>query len=316
MRHLDAADHFDDGRIVMREKAALARVERGDALFLLVGEPEVEHIDILLDAFPVHRLRNADDAAVEQVAKRHLSGGLAVRKTDLIEHRVLEKVVAALGERAPALRLHAVLLHHLDVVEALAERVDLDLIDVRNDFCVHGQISEAVGHEVCHADRADAPGFAEFLHGAPAAVVVAERLMDQVEVKIIKAEPLQGLLESALAALVAGVADPDLRRDEKLLAGHAALFDGAANGFFVAVDRCRVDKAVAGGERIEHRLLAFGGIRDLIDAEAEKGHPDAVRKLCVFHLESPLYQGAAKPGLQRSFDADHFMRRASSGIAL
>ena len=69
------------------------------------------------------------------------------------QRRVGEQVVAAFGERAPGLDLHAVLAHQLLVGGALEERVALDLVDGRGDLVVLDQIDEPVGVEVRDADR-------------------------------------------------------------------------------------------------------------------------------------------------------------------
>ena len=51
--------------------------------------------------------------------------------------------------------------------------------------------------------------------------------------------------------------------------------DRSADGFLVPVGRGGVEQAVAGRERVGHRLLGLLG-GDLVDAEAEHRHLDAV----------------------------------------
>ena len=71
-----------------------------------------------------------------------------MRVADLAQQRVGEQVVPALGERAPGLDLHPVLAHELLVGRALEERVRLDLVDRRGDLVVVDQVDEPVGVEV------------------------------------------------------------------------------------------------------------------------------------------------------------------------
>ena len=102
-----------------------------------------------------------------------------------------EQVVAAFGERPPGLDLDAALAHQLLVGGPLEERVALDLVDGRRDLVVVDQVDEPVGVEVRDADRADQAVAVQLLHRAPGAVVVAERLVDQVQVEVVEPEPLR-----------------------------------------------------------------------------------------------------------------------------
>ena len=74
------------------------------------------------------------------------------------------------------------------VVDALVERVGLDLVDRRGDLVVIDEVDEPIRVEVGHADRADATFVVQLLHRPPRAVVVAERLVDQVEVDVVEPE--------------------------------------------------------------------------------------------------------------------------------
>ena len=115
----------------------------------------------------------------------------------------------------------------------------------------------------------------DLLHRPPEAVVVAERLVDQVEVDVIEAEPLEGPLEGGPRVGLAGVLDPQLGGDEQLVAGMPLLAHGPADRLLVAVGGGGVDVPVADLERRGDRLL--GLLRgDLVDAEAEDRHLDAV----------------------------------------
>ena len=88
-------------------------VQRGDAAHLVVGELEVEDVDVLGHALGADRLRDDDDVALDEPAQHDLRDGLAVRRADLAQCGVGEQVVAALGERSPGLDLHTALMHLL-----------------------------------------------------------------------------------------------------------------------------------------------------------------------------------------------------------
>jgi hypothetical protein len=129
--------------------------------------------------------------------------------------------------------------------------------------------------EVRHADGLGQALAVELLHRPPGAVVVAEGLMDQVEVDVVEAESLQRRLERPLGVALADVLDPEFGGDEQLAARDAAGGDGAADGLLVLVGGGGVNGPVAGGQRVADGLLGLLG-GDLVDAEAEDGHLHAV----------------------------------------
>jgi hypothetical protein len=153
--------------------------------------------------------------------------------------------------------------------------VGLDLVDGRRDLVVVDEVHQPVGVEVRHPDRPDRALGVQLLHRPPGAVVVAERLVDQVQVQPVKAEPLQGPVERAAGVVLAGVGDPQLGGDEQLVARDAAGGDGTADGGLVLVGGGRVEMPVAGGQRIGHHALGLLGW-DRVDAEAEDRHLDTV----------------------------------------
>jgi hypothetical protein len=186
-----------------------------------------------------------------------------------------EYVVAAFGERAPGLHLHAPVAHELPVGLALEERVRLDLVDGRRDVVVLDEVDEPVGVEVGDADGLDQAVAVEVLHSPPGAVVVADGLVDEVQVEVVQAKALQGLLEFALGGVFTRVLDPHFGGDEELVAGDAALGDRAADGFLVVVGGGGVDGSVAGGQGVADDLLGlFVGY--LEHAETEHWHLDTV----------------------------------------
>jgi hypothetical protein len=166
------------------------------------------------------------------------------------------------------------------------ERVGLDLVDRRRDLVVLDEVDEPVGVEVGDPDRPGPALCVNLLHGPPFAVVVAERLVDQVKVEVVETEPAQrgveGVQGVVLDAAGRGVLDPQLRGDEQVVSGQAAGGDRGADGFLVAVRGGGVEVAVA---RLEGSFDGGLGLvlGDLEDPEADDGHRDAVVQLDGLH---------------------------------
>jgi hypothetical protein len=100
----------------------------------------------------------------------------------------------------------------------------------------------------------------QVLHRTPGAVVVAERLVDQVQVEVVQAQALQRGVEGALDDLLARAAlDPQLGGDEQLLPRDAAALDRPADGLLVAVGGGGVKVPVAGREGMLDGLLGLVG---------------------------------------------------------
>ena len=97
--------------------------------------------------------------------------------------------------------------------------------------------------------------------------------MDDVEVDVLDAQPLQAALRLHLGVLRAGM---ELRRDEDLLARDAAVAQGPADALLVAVGLRRVDVAVAELERPPHRVLGLRPFGHLPHAKREEGNLVAI----------------------------------------
>lgn len=168
------------------------------------------------------------------------------------------------------------LAHQVLVVDALEEGMGLDLVDGGGDLVVDDQVEQPVGVEVGDTYRLRCACAVEGFHGAPLSVDIAEGLVHQVQVEVVQTQPGQRGLERALGVVLGGcVLDPQLGGDEQILAGDAAGLDGATDGFFVVVGGGSVQQAIAGGESVgDGALGVLGG--DLVDAEAEQRHRDAV----------------------------------------
>ena len=114
-----------------------------------------------------------------------------MRGADLAQRGIGEQVVLAFREWAPGLDLYPALAHELLVGGALEERVGLDLIDGGDGFVMVDEIDESVAVEVRNADGLGQAVAVELLHRPPGAVVVAERLVDQIQIDVVQAQPFQ-----------------------------------------------------------------------------------------------------------------------------
>jgi hypothetical protein len=98
----------------------------------------------------------------------------------------------------------------------------------------------------------------------------------EIQIDVVELQPLSRPFERGRGLLVAGVGDPELRGDEDLVAGDAALPDGVPDRGFAAVGRGGVDQPIADVQRFGDASLALIQVGDLVHAEAERRHLDAV----------------------------------------
>src|SRR5438874_13218689 len=84
----------------MVEEERRTGVHRGDPCHLLIGQAEVEYVEVLSHTLDPYRFRDGDDAALREPPQDDLAHGSAVSVADLAEHRIGEQVVPTLGEAA------------------------------------------------------------------------------------------------------------------------------------------------------------------------------------------------------------------------
>lgn len=135
-------------------------------------------------------------------------------------------------------------------LDLLVEHVRLHLVHHGRDLHVAGQGGQMVGVEVADTDGADLPLLVGLLQGAVCAVAVAERLVQQHQVNVVRAEPAEALVDGCLGFLIAVIRDPDLRHDEDLVARDAALGDSGAYAFLVMIRLGGIDHTVAHAEGV------------------------------------------------------------------
>ncbi len=242
-----------------------------------VVQAEVEDLDVLLDPRRRHGLRDHHVAQLEVPAQHDLGRCAAVLPGDGHDRRDLQQALA-LAERRPGLGGDALLRVVLTGGVLLQVRVQLDLVDRRDDRRLADQPLQVLGKEVGDTDGPDPAVGVQLLERLVRVDVRApgrQRPVDQVEVDVVQAELLQRRVEGAQRGVVPLVAVPELGGDEEFLAGEPGGGDGLAGALLVAVDRRCVDAAVPGLQcRRDGRLGLV--VRHLPDAEAQLGHLDAV----------------------------------------
>ncbi len=224
-----------------------------------LGRAELEAEDVEVRALPVgvRGLGDRDRPELGVPAQHHLAGRHRERLGDRQDSGVVQQLGTA-SERAPALGENALLGVEGAQFVLREQRVQLDLVDGRQDPGLLLQPLDVTGREVRDADRPDETLLAELDHRLPGIDELAhpgQRPVDQIQVHVLDAEPRPGLLEGREGLLVAVVAARQFRRDDDLLARHTAAGDAPADAGLVAVVRRRVHQAVAHAQRAVDGLL-------------------------------------------------------------
>ena len=149
--------------------------------------------------------------------------------------------VASGSQRAVGLQRDPVLAARLEQSLAVLIRAELHLIHDRRDRRGGEQLPQLAGAEVRDSDRPRIAGLPRLLHPGPRPGRAALGPVDDVQIDVVDPEPLQAAL-----GLGDRVLPPreELRGDEHLPAGDAALAQPLAHAFLVAVRLGRVDVPV------------------------------------------------------------------------
>ena len=242
--------------------SASVRVKSNSAMFSRIRERCVDFGIAMLPSWRCQRRTTCAGDRPRRSASAVMTGWCSARPA---RAGSTPRSQCVLGVEAPQLLL-------------LEAEVQLDLVDRRDDLCLVDQSLEVVWLEVGHADRPDTPVGVELLQRPPRLDVTVEaRLgpMDQVEVDVVQPQPVQARLERAEGAVVALVVVPQLGRDEQFVTGQPTGCERAADPGLVAVQRCRVDAAVAALDRGQHGLFRLA-VRNPEHPETQAGHGDTV----------------------------------------
>lgn len=251
---------------------------------ILGGEDEVKALKVALDAVGSQRLGEDDVATSSVPVEEDLGRSLAVLLGNLANSGVL-KLVAA-GEGRVSLNLDAVLVAQVDESLALAEWVDLNLVDGGDNVRVLDEVLDVGSTEVGDANRLDLAKLLGNLKSAPrfeTLLLIFGRGVDQVEVEVVKTELVEGGAEGVEGSLVAVVGVPELGADEYILAGGAGLLepgaDGATASLLIGITSGGVDVAVAGVKGSGDSVLSLLAVGGLVDTEGDGGDGVAVVEL-------------------------------------
>lgn len=247
-----------------------------DGLNVFRGEGEVKALEVALDARGGQALGQDDVTASSVPIEQDLCGSLVVLGGNRIDGGILKLVTS--GKGGVSLDLDTVGVAELDESLALAEGVDLDLIDGRNDGGVLNKTLDVRGTKV---GDADGPYLAELLgglEGAPgikALLLILGRGVNQVQVEIVQTELLQRGAEGIEGGLVTVVSIPQLGADVDILTGSAGLLkpsaDGTTASLLVGISGSRVNVAVAGIQSGGDGILSLLAVGGLVNTQGDLG---------------------------------------------
>ena len=152
-----------------------------------------------------------------------------------LDCRVVEYVALAFGEGRPCLVLYALLPHEGVCLPLLEEGVGLNLVHGRLHLVVQEEVLQAFVREARHADGAYAALLVQAFGGAPCGVVVAVRLVQQVQVQVVEAELFHRQVEGAQRVVILIVLNPQLGGYEHVLAPQSAVAQCRAHFLLVEV---------------------------------------------------------------------------------
>ena len=130
--------------------------------------------------------------------------------------------------------------------------------------------------EVADADGADLTGVQSGLQGLPAAVVVAQRLMQVHEIEVFKTEPVEHFVKLLGSDLLSVFVGPELGGDPDAVARNAAVSDSLTYAALIAVGMGGIDMTVTGFECGENAVIGGFPSGDGVHAESELRDDDAV----------------------------------------
>lgn len=125
----------------MVEEQADTGVQGGDRLHLLLGEGEVEDIEVLGHPLGPDGFGDHDDVALDEPAENHLRHGLAMCPGNGAQDGITEEVILAFSERTPRFDLDTPFEHQRLISGTLVEGVGFDLVHSRNDLIMVDEMS-------------------------------------------------------------------------------------------------------------------------------------------------------------------------------
>src|SRR5262245_23218129 len=152
--------------------------------------------------------------------------------------------------------------------------MEFDLIDRGNDAGLTKQFGQMSNREVADSDRSCFALLLQFFKCAPALEPLRHRVVNQIQIDVVKLEPAQARFESALGTSM--VAVPQFCGNKNFFSGNAARPHRSADAFLVAVQGRGVDMAITGFESSAQSRFAFSTGGDSPHTQAQLGNLSAV----------------------------------------
>ena len=201
------------------------------------------------------------------------------------EHCVAEKSVSALGKWRPGFRQNAQRCHDRQRILLLAKRIDFNLIHLRANSAGERHVHQTVRREIADAHGTQQIFAVKRLYRSPCTENIPDRLMNEIKIQIIEPQQFHGAKSGAASTGFRRIFHPELRGNKEFAPRKTAGFQSGADCRFIAVALSRVNGTVAGLERVFNGLLTDFRVFDLISAEHQSRHGDAVRECCRGYLE-------------------------------
>lgn len=169
-------------------------LHRCDFKHFLLGEFEVEDINVFLDPAWSDRFHQWQHARLHHPADDHLGHALAMVGSNRLQERIVQDIASA--QWAPRLHKDVVLLAERHALLLGESRMILYLVHHRTDVCLRHHGLSMVLHEVGKADAANQALLMEALHRFPgiyiqpvgilAKLQFVGRPMDEVEIEVVE----------------------------------------------------------------------------------------------------------------------------------
>ncbi|MNC00002.1 hypothetical protein D3C75_473140 [compost metagenome] len=90
-------------------------------------------------------------------------------------------------------------------MQLLVERVNFNLVYRRGNFVEGDKVGQSVRVEIADTNGANFACLLQFFHSTPCPMDIAIRLVNQIQVDVIKLQPIQGAFELCFSAFVMGI---------------------------------------------------------------------------------------------------------------
>ncbi len=125
--------------------------------------------------------------------------------------------------------------------------------------------------EIADANGADFACLLQFFHGTPGPMDITVRLVNQVQVNVIKLQSIQRAFELCFSAFVMGVLQPQFGCDKEFVTCNTGLFQCVPDLGFILVRRGGIDQTVSRINGVNNGSFALSGIRHLKHTKAQQG---------------------------------------------